>query len=135
MKNRIIILVLLTVMLVVGCSKTKSNSNKSNSNLVHLNNSNFTAEIKDGIAIVDFWAEWCGPCRRIAPIFAELASEMTDVTFGKVDVDTNKALAKKYKVRSIPYLVIFKDGKPIDSILGLRDKEFIRNKLEEFTKN
>ena len=135
MKNKIIILFIVSFFLLTSCDKTdKKNVDNASSKVIHLTDSNFAENIKDGFIIVDFWAEWCAPCRKIAPIFEELANEMDNVRFAKLNVDENKASASRYKVRSIPFLVIFRDGKQIDSILGLRDKTFIRNKIEEYSK-
>ncbi len=80
--------------------------------------------------VVDFWAEWCGPCKMIAPVLEELASENTD-TFkvGKVNVDDNRQTAMKYSVRSIPTLLVFKDGEVADQIVGAMPKDVLKKKI------
>ncbi len=80
--------------------------------------------------VVDFWAEWCGPCKMIAPILEELASENAD-TFkvGKVNVDDNRQTAMKYSVRSIPTLLVFKDGVVADQIVGAMPKDALKKKI------
>ncbi len=76
--------------------------------------------------LVDFWAEWCGPCQMMGPIVSQLATELTDwMKVGKVDVDNNHSLAVKYRVASIPTLILFKDGEPVKTIVGYHTKEEI----------
>ena len=98
-----------------------------------LTEDNFEAEvINSGKAVlVDFWAEWCGPCKMISPIIDALAEELgDDVVVGKVEVDNAQALAAKYGVRSIPCLLFFKDGEVKDQIVGANvTKESLKEKL------
>ncbi len=84
----------------------------------------------DTPVVVDFWAEWCGPCKMIAPILDDLAAENAD-TFkvGKVNVDDNRQTAMKYSVRSIPTLLVFKDGEVADQIVGAMPKEALKKKI------
>jgi len=85
------------------------------------------------LVVVDFWAEWCGPCRMIAPIIDELAREYAGrVVFVKVDVDRNRRLAMKYGIMSIPTLMIFKDGKPVDMIIGFQPKPAIEEIINQY---
>jgi thioredoxin 1 len=95
---------------------------------------NFELEIEkhDGLAVVDFWATWCGPCRTIAPILDQLASEYEGkVKVAKLDVDTNIRTATRFNVRSIPLLLFFKGGKVVDQIVGAVPKGHIENKLQQ----
>lgn len=88
---------------------------------VELTDSNFDNEVltSDTPVLVDFWAEWCGPCRMIGPVVEELASDYAGkVKVGKVDVDSNPEVSVKYGIRSIPALLIFKDGEVVDQIIG-----------------
>lgn len=83
------------------------------------------------IAVVDFWAEWCGPCRMIGPVIDQLASEETDIAIGKLNVDGNPESALKYMVSSIPTIIFFKDGVEIDRIKGVTSKAALKAKIEE----
>jgi len=94
----------------------------------------FETEIEkhSGLAIVDFWATWCGPCRMIAPILDQLAVEHAGkVKVAKLDVDTNIKTATRFNVRSIPLLLFFKDGKVVDQIVGAVPKGHIEAKLQQ----
>ena len=105
----------------------------SAANILTLTESNFDAEVVKSITpvLVDFWAEWCGPCKMVAPILDELASEYDGkVKIGKVNVDENRQLAGEYNIRSIPTLLIFKDGQVADQIVGLRSKRDFKAKLD-----
>ncbi|MFC1908313.1 thioredoxin [Chloroflexota bacterium] len=82
--------------------------------------------------LVDFWAPWCGPCKMVAPIVEELASEYDGkIVFGKVNVDENSQIAGKYGIMGIPTLVIFKDGQPISNLVGFRGKDQLKESLED----
>ncbi len=84
----------------------------------------------NGLTLVDFWATWCGPCRMVAPIVEELAAETPDVTFAKVDVDENPDVAMGLGITSIPTLMLFKDGKLVDRLIGARPKQDIKQMID-----
>ena len=90
---------------------------------------NIDAAISGKTALVDFYAEWCGPCHMVSPIVDEIARENPNITVGKVDVDENNALAVEYGVVNIPTLIVFKDGKEQARLIGYRPKEEILARL------
>lgn len=97
-----------------------------------LDESNFSKEIASGVTLVDFFAEWCHPCKMLAPVVEEVAESLKDkASFGKVDIDKQVKLATEYQVTSIPTLVLFKDGKEVDRIVGLRDEKALKEFVEK----
>jgi thioredoxin 1 len=93
--------------------------------------SNIDDEKKSGVVLVDFWAEWCGPCRRLAPTVDALATEFDGrATVAKLNVDENPTIPERYAVRGIPTLLLFKEGELTETIVGLRGKEDIAKLIE-----
>lgn len=78
-----------------------------------LTTANHDETIKDGIVLIDFWAQWCGPCRMFAPVYEQASDQHADITFAKVDTEQERELAGRYGIRSIPTLVIYRDGIPV----------------------
>jgi thioredoxin 1 len=101
--------------------------------MLNLTSENFTQEVLDSEkpVVVDFWAEWCGPCRMVGPVFSELEKEMEDVKFAKLNVDENMELSSKYGVSSIPAFVIFKGGNVVGSFVGFRPKPAIQDLIQK----
>jgi len=102
------------------------------SNEIQLTDANFKKEVLDssGVILVDFWAEWCGPCQMMGPVIEQLASEFSGkARVGKLNVDENPQTAASYGITAIPTLVIFKGGKAVDKIVGLQPKEVIASRL------
>ena len=95
----------------------------------NLNRETFNNEVNSGTVLVDFFAEWCGPCKMLSPILHEVEDERTDVKICKVNIDDNFELAKVYKVMSIPTMIVFKDGKETARIVGYCSKNEILAKL------
>lgn len=93
----------------------------------HINKNNFEAEVlnSDKVVLLDFFAEWCGPCKMIASTLEEIAAENEHIKVCKIDVDNDPDLARQFKVTSIPLLVVMKDGKIVDQALGARPKDAI----------
>ena len=103
-------------------------------NYVELNDANFEKEVLQSEipVLVDFWAEWCAPCRVIEPLVDELAQQYSGkVKVGKMDVDQNPQSSMNYGIRSIPTLLFFKEGKPVDQLLGAVPKNQIEEKITE----
>ena len=97
-----------------------------------LTDSNFDQEVKNGVVLVDFWAEWCGPCRRIAPIVEQLAGEYEGrATIGKLNVDENPSVPGRFMIRGIPTLLLFKDGQLAETLVGLAPKEDIARLIDK----
>jgi thioredoxin 1 len=94
----------------------------------------FSKITSDKVAVVDFFAEWCMPCVMMAPVVEELASKLKNVKFAKVNIDDNSALAGKFKVMSIPCLIIFKNGKEVERVVGAQPAEGIEEKIKKWMK-
>lgn len=98
--------------------------------IVSVSDQSFKAEVEGaGTVLVDFWAPWCGPCKMIAPVLEELDQEGTSVKIAKVNVDENPESASRFGVMSIPTLIVFKDGQPVDKVVGFQSKDALKNVL------
>lgn len=96
---------------------------------------NFIEEVENysGVTVIDFWASWCGPCKMIAPIVEELDNELGDkIKFAKVNVDDNPVVSNKYRIASIPTLMVFDNGKVAETLIGFRPKQELKAVLEKY---
>lgn len=97
-------------------------------NVKYLNDENFDSEIASGVTLVDFYADWCGPCRMIAPIIEELAGELQDqASIAKLDIESAQKTTSNFNVTSIPTLILFKDGNEVERIVGVKDKDSLKS--------
>ena len=91
----------------------------------------FGETVKSGVTLVDFYADWCGPCRMLSPVLQEVAAHMKDkASVIKIDIDDATAVTEKYEIASVPTLILFKDGKEVDRVVGLRDADFLKGFVE-----
>ncbi|MCH9630534.1 MAG: Thioredoxin [Chlamydiia bacterium] len=95
--------------------------------IVNLNQDNFDSSISEGVTLVDFYADWCGPCRMLTPILEEIAKTMAgQLRVAKVDIDACQKIAGTYTVTSVPTMILFKDGKEVNRLVGLRDLDGLK---------
>jgi thioredoxin len=126
----IILIIFITSLIVLSMifkNPPNNNSYNEQTSLLHVTNKNFDEEVlkSDIPVLIDFYADWCGPCNVLSPVIEKIANENSDIKVVKIDVDTNPDLAQKYNVISIPTLVVIKDGKVIDRAIGILSKEQI----------
>lgn len=102
-------------------------------NLPTVTDETFAAEVlqHDGPVLVDFWAQWCGPCHMIAPVLAEIADERPDLRIVKLNSDENPAVARDFQVMSLPTMLLFRDGKPVAGFVGARPKMRLLAELDD----
>jgi len=130
-KIQLLILIFLIVFVITSCN----NSGSSDKNIIILTSDNFDQTINKGVVLVDFWATWCKPCQIQGPIVADLAGQYKNkLMVGKIDIDQNRDLAGSYNIQSIPTLIIFVDGKPVETLVGLRSKEAIEEIINKYLK-
>jgi thioredoxin 1 len=97
-----------------------------------LSDKNFNHQIKTGVTLVDFWASWCMPCKMMAPVINEVAESVNgNASVGKLDVDQYRATAAKYKIRNIPTMILFRNGKEINRFVGAKSKDFLLKQITQ----
>ncbi len=116
---------------VLRMKAQKNAQNSTSAKPTALNDTNFASEVsKHTLMIVDFWAPWCGPCRLVSPIIEELAEDYAGrVAFGKLNVDESPVISNQFHVRSIPTILIFKDGRAVDGVVGAVPKALLESKI------
>ena len=125
--------VFLYVLALPSCKPGESNSGSKY--VLTLTSDNFSQETSTGVVMVDFWATWCPPCRKMLPVVDEIATETKGkIKVGKVDVDANGELANRFQVSGIPNILIFKDGIEVENLVGLQSKESLMQVLGKYVK-
>lgn len=100
--------------------------------IIKLTDKNFDHQTKNKVVLVDFWADWCVPCRMMAPVLNDLAGDLKGNAYvGKVDVEQNRELAKKHNIRNIPTMVLFKNGKEVNRFVGVKTKDFLKSQIQK----
>lgn len=95
-----------------------------------LTDQNFGQQIKKGVILVDFWASWCAPCKMMSPVLNDVAEAITDnKSIGKLNIELYKSVPAKYNIRSIPTMILFKDGKEVSRFVGIKSKEFLLKEI------
>ncbi len=128
-----IVLGIIVILNIYARSKMK-NAPKTvdNENIITLTDKNFNQQTKGKTVLVDFWAEWCAPCRMMTPILNDVASELPEsYHVGKINIDQYQSLAQQFKVRNIPTLVLFKNGKEISRFVGVKTKDYLLKELKK----
>jgi len=126
---------LLFIFLIVLSSISCNRSESSDENILILKSDNFDQTISKGVVLVDFWATWCKPCKLQGPIVAEIATEYKGkLIVGKIDIDQNQNLATSYNIQSIPTLIIFVEGKEVETFVGLQSKSALQEILNKYVK-
>lgn len=141
MKNRILYqklcLVLFSVFMFASVNisaKTFADPKKDKSPVVTLSSSNYASETSKGLVLVDFWAAWCGPCRKMAPMLDEISQEYKGkVKIGKLNVDNFKQFSIDNGIQALPTIVVYKDGKEVDRIMGLVPKDKLLGVIEKYS--
>jgi thioredoxin 1 len=101
-------------------------------NILTLTESNFQHQTKNRIVLIDFWAAWCAPCRMMAPVLNEIAGELDGNSYvGKVNIEQYQSLARKFNVRNIPTMVLFRNGKEVNRFVGVKSKDFLISQIQK----
>lgn len=125
------LIVVFGVLILIARSRMKNiPSVEDHKNIITLTDVNFQHQTKNRIVLVDFWASWCAPCRMMAPVLNDVADELTGNAYvGKVNIEQYQALAQKYQIRNIPTMVLFKDGKEVSRIVGVKNKQYLLQQI------
>jgi thioredoxin 1 len=96
-----------------------------------LTDNNFQNQVKNGVTLVDFWASWCMPCKMMAPVLNDLSEELSGASVGKINIEDHPKMASQYGVRSIPTMIIFKNGKEVNRLIGVKSKEILHREINK----
>lgn len=129
----IVALVIIAFFILAKIARNKMKNTpmvEDHKNILTLTDKNFQQKTKNKLVLVDFWASWCGPCKMMAPTLNEVSAELNGNSYvGKVNIEQYQSLAQKYKVRNIPTLILFKNGKEIKRFVGIKSKKFLLNEI------
>jgi len=136
METILIVIGSLVVLFLVLNIYTRIKMNKTpqvtdHKDILTLSEKNFHQQTKGKVVLVDFWAAWCAPCRMMAPVLNDVAEELTGtMKVGKINIEQQKSLANQFKVRSIPTLILFKNGKEVKRFVGIKQKQFLLAEIQ-----
>jgi len=128
-----IVLVIFGALYLIARLKVKNlPAVENHEKIITLTDKNFQHQTKNNVMLVDFWAEWCPPCKMMAPVLNDVAAELTGNAYvGKVDVDQYQLLAQQYQVRNIPTMILYKNGKEIERFVGIKSKAFLVQQINK----
>jgi thioredoxin 1 len=133
MKN--LVLFFASIFLLGIFTFSELNAQEAKSNIKELTESNFNTGIKKGLVLVDFYADWCRPCKMMQPILEDVATEYnSQITITKINIDNNKNISSKYNVTGIPCMILFENGKEVKRVVGYHEKEQLLEKLADKVK-
>jgi len=129
--KKILFVLILVLILCSGCSDGITTPTEE-SKVIEVNSENWNKEVsQSNFAMVDFYADWCSPCKKLAPIVEELANDnYPKLKVCRLDIDDNRDIYVKYRIQGIPTLIFFKEGKEVDRIIGLKTKQYIQKKID-----
>ena len=126
----ILILIFIGLFLAARIRMKNTPMVEDHENIIVLTEKNFNQQTKNKVILVDFWASWCAPCKVMAPVLNEIAAELSGNLFiGKVNVEEFRILAQKHRIRNIPTMILFKNGRESERFVGIKSKEFLINKI------
>ncbi len=130
-KMRMFSLLMALLLLLAGCSAPQEKGDNGGGEIIHITNQNFEEAVLNSkkTVLLDFYADWCGPCKQLAPILEEIAAENPNVVIGKIDVDNELILSSRFQIEAMPTLVVIKDGEEVARTVGLRSKSAILSML------
>lgn len=135
--NLIIIGILGVIVLYIYYMRRKMKNTpmvEDHEKIVTLTDKNFNVQTKNRVILVDFWASWCAPCRMMAPVLNDVASELEgDLFVGKANIEQYQSLAQKFGVRSIPTMILFKNGKEVNRYVGIKSKDFLLKEIKSYS--